>query len=359
MGNKPFKNSIVYNNINEAILVPKVRPNESTVIRDFIQADTEEIIAIKKELGYEYVVFSGGGIKGISYCGAIEVLNKLNILDKIKGFAGTSAGSIVASLLAIGYNSYEIKKIMFELDMASIVDGTTSYLREGINLVESYGFVPGNYVNGFLGKLIKDKTGSEDYSIEQLYSDKNIELIIVATDMNISRSRYFFPTSPNESDRKISIRQAIRMSMGIPFLFEPIVHSENLHVDGGILDNYPIHVFDGTYPGDILAKNHMVKPNAKVLGLQIMTCDQIKKLEESPEKIKIDSILHYGLAFISAFMAENDRRELTPHNKFRTIRIITPYYNMDTFTISNEEKNNLIECGRHATVEYFIDHLNA
>src|SRR5208282_2448020 len=130
----------------------------------------------------------GGGIKGISYCGALEVLEKLDILNAnlIKGFAGSSAGSIIASLLAIGYTPKEITDIMLGLNMADMTDGTVSYVREGLNLAESYGLVPGNFMYDFLGKLIKDKTGSSDYTIEQLFVDKKIKLAIVTTDMNMS-----------------------------------------------------------------------------------------------------------------------------------------------------------------------------
>jgi len=333
---------------------------------DPVKIDTDylDIIRAKEHLNYEYIVFSGGGIKGISYCGALDILEKLDILNKnmIKGFAGASAGSIVATLLAIGYSPKEITNIMIGLNMTDMVDGSISYIREGWNLAESYGLIPGKFMYKFLGKLIKDKTGSKNYTIEQLFLDKKIKLVIVTTDMNMARSRYFYPDSPVESDRNIPIRQAIRMSVGIPFLFEPVLHLNNYHVDGGVLDNYPIHVFDGTSPDDMAAKNNTVNPNPKVLGLHIISemntaTNMDINVSDQNSRSDINSFMTYSMSFISAFMAENNRRDLTAFNELRTIRIVTPYYPLTTFTISDTDKNILIECGKKATENFFLAHL--
>ena len=320
-----------------------------------------DIALAKENLDYEYIVFSGGGIKGISYCGALQALDKLDILNKkmIKGFAGTSAGSISAAMLAIGYTVAELTDIMLKINTNDLVDGQTSYLREGLNFVQTYGLVPGAYVYDLLGKLIADKTGSADYTIEQLYSDKQIKLVIVSTDMNYAKSRYFYPGNPIEVDSKVSIRQAVRMSMGIPFMFEPILHNGSYMVDGGVLDDFPIHVFDGAYPGDLDAKNNLLKPNPKVLGLQLVSVPASKMdltnltTDIDNHRTDITSLLQYSTAFISAFMAENDRRELTAANSLRTIRIITPYYSMTTFSITESDKSILVDCGRVCAESFF------
>ena len=295
---------------------------------------------------YEYLVFSGGGIKGVSYCGALDVLNKLHILGpNIKGYAGTSAGSIVAGLLAVGYSSEELGKIMIDMDMDKIFDDKIGVIRDTINLVKTYGVAPGNYIYDLLGELIKAKTGSADYTIAQLYLDHKIKLVIVGTDMNISKSRYFSPDALDEDDQTISIRKAIRISMSIPFMFEPVLHQGHLHVDGGVLDNFPLFVFDQEQPN---------KPDSKVLGLRILTESHENKLtnpETCPEKL--DSILDYSLSFIKTFMIENDRKTITDEYNSRTITIITPDYPVTQFSISIEDKNTLIEAGAKYAVEFF------
>ena len=292
---------------------------------------------------YKYLVFSGGGIKGVSYCGALDILNKLHILGpNIKGYAGTSAGSIIAGLLAVGYSSEELNKIMIDMDMDKIFDDKIGVIRDTINLVKTYGVAPGNYIYDLLGELIKAKTGSADYTISQLYLDHKIKLVVVGTDMNISRARYFSPDALYEADQTIPIRKAIRISMSIPFMFEPVLHQGHLHVDGGVLDNFPLSVFDQN------------EPNPKVLGLRILTEFHENKLtnpDTCPEKL--DSILDYSLSFIKTFMIENDRKTITDAYNSRTIAIITPDYSITQFSISTEDKNILIEAGVKYAVEFF------
>jgi len=316
---------------------------------------SKEINAVTvNKTDYHFLVFSGGGIKGISYCGALDVLDSNNILYdedgnfKIMGFAGTSAGSIIAALLAVDYKPKEIKKIMKKLNMRDLVDDKSGMVRDGLHLIEKYGTAPGNFVLNFLGDLIKAKTGNEDYTIDQLYADKGIKLVIVGTDMNICASQYFYPNDGSN----ITIRKAIRISMSIPFLFEPVLHNKNYYVDGGVLDNYPLHVFDGEYPGEKTSRCGMCKPNDKVLGLQIITEDSTND-DGTVTREEIGNLLQFSFTFIKTFMLENDRRMLTPTNKKRTIRIVTPNYPATNFAISDDDKKLLMECGRKHTLDFF------
>ena len=67
------------------------------------------------------------------------------------------------------------------------------------------------------------------------------------------------------------IRKAIRMSMSVPFVFEPVMHDGCYYVDGGTIDNYPIKVFDGKYPNDFKNMSGIYPPDKTVLGLRLLT----------------------------------------------------------------------------------------
>ena len=302
---------------------------------------------------YDYLVFSGGGIKGVSYCGVAQSLEKnLASIKKIKGFAGTSAGSLVAALLAVGFNATELTRCMMELDTYKILDA--NIIRDAMNLYTSWGLAPGKFIYDYMGELIKQKTGDADYTIEQLYLDKQIELVIVGMDMNLSMCRYFHPKSKVEADRKIPIRKAIRISMSVPYIFEPVKHLDHYHVDGGVLDNYPIHVFDGAYPGDPKSKNGQCQPNSKVLGFRIISKSDESILNDTdPNPREITSLLDYSALFIKAFTLENDRKTMTDIHKSRTINIVTPDIDIINFSLTKTEKNNLIDIGAKATMEFF------
>lgn len=132
----------------------------------------------EKSKDYEYLVFSGGGIKGIAYTGALNELQKHHIIYdengkfKLKGIAGTSAGSIIAALLAVGYKPNELSKVMAEIEFDKILDDKCGYLRDAYNLITDWGLCPGNYVLQLMGDYITKKVGNPDYTLEDLYHDK-------------------------------------------------------------------------------------------------------------------------------------------------------------------------------------------
>lgn len=307
---------------------------------------------------YDYLVFSGGGIKGLSYCGALHVLEELNILYdkehnlKIRGVAGTSAGSIIAALFAVGYTPDELYTIIKDLDFEKVFDDKLGYIRDTINFIEDWGVCPGKYIQTLLGKLIKKKTGNEDYTLEDLKNDHNMQLVTVATDMCNKKSIYMYAGNPNKKYSNIPIRLAVRMSMGIPFAFEPLNYDECYFVDGGILDNFPLHVFDGEYPGETKARLNLIKPNPKVLGLKIMTSNNDLDYD-IVNKEQFKSIFDYAMSYITTFLVENDRRIMTPSFWLRTIIIVTPDYPLTKSDMSDKEKDKLVSLGSKYVKDFF------
>ena len=328
------------------------------VIIDDTKNVNELFKVVKEKKDYEYLVFSGGGIKAISHCGSLLVLDQLKVLydndnkSKIKGYAGTSAGSLIAAMLAIGYTPKELEKIISDLDFKKFLDDKWGYIRDAYNFLEDYGICPGTYAYKLFGTLIKNKTGNKNYTIKQLYEEKGITLVIVGTNKSTNSSVYFHPKNKEPSYSDIPIRKAMRISMGIPILFEPEECNGDKFCDGGIFDNYPIHVFDGDYPGDPNAKLNLVEPNAKVLGFNILTNSELVELTIN-EREEYDSVLKYLLSFIDGFLAENERRMITPSYWKRTINLITPNMALYNFDLNKSQKDELLNIGKDGVIEFF------
>ena len=355
--------------IQEQTICIQLLKNENRILRNAqmgnlnYQEILKEINNTKTKHDYEYLVFSGGGIKGISFAGVIEELHKLNIIYsetgefKLKGIAGTSAGSIIASLLAVGYTPQELIDVMSNIDYEKIVDDKLGYLRDTYNFLEDWGICPGNYAQDLLGDLINKKTGNPDYTIEQLYNDKKIKLVIVTTDANYSKSIYLYAGNPIKEYSNIPIRLAVRMSIGIPFVFEPYHYNDSYFVDGGVLDNYPLHVFDGEYPGDVKARLNLCIPNPKVLGVKLMTDDEQLNYDIS-NKQSFAGLFDYAVSFVHTFLTENDRRIMTPIFWERSIIVITPNYSITKYDITSDEKIQMINIGRKCTITFFANDQN-
>ena len=243
------------------------------------------------------------------------------------------------------------------MDFAKFIDDKYGYIRDAYNIIKDYGIAPGDYFSNLLGELIEKKTGNKDYTIDDLYNDKGIKLVIVGTDLSKQKSEYFYPNHKNENMRNIPIRKAVRISMSIPFLFEPIKMNGCLYVDGGVLDNFPLHVFDGDYPGDINARLNLCPPNPEVLGLNIMTTEEIGEFLHD-EKEDINSFLQYSVSYVNIFLVENERRLMTPSYWHRTINIVTPDIPLTHFHLSEDEKHKLIDLGKKYTTEFFTAEIN-
>lgn len=98
------------------------------------------------------LVFEGGGVKGVAYIGAINVLSEKGILQGIEQVAGNSAGAITAGLVALRYSAEEIEKAVFDMDFNSFEDDK-SYRR----VKSEYGLYAGDVFLEWMTDLIVKK----------------------------------------------------------------------------------------------------------------------------------------------------------------------------------------------------------
>jgi predicted acylesterase/phospholipase RssA len=175
------------------------------------------------------------------------------------------------------------------------------------------------------------------------------------------RTDYFYPNADKYGkDKKLSeipISVAVRISTSIPYVFKPYLYQGDLYVDGCILDNFPIHVFDGEYPGCKLSRLNLSKPNPYVLGLNLLTAefiDQNCSRHGSQYKRKeIKNIVSFSTTLLNTMMADSIRRIKTPSYWIRSIDIIVPSYEITKFKLSDKEKALLKEVGEKYVDKFF------
>ena len=227
------------------------------------------------------LVLQGGATKGIAYVGALEALEKQGALKNLKRVAGTSAGAITATLLAVGYTPEEMKKILMEFDFKSLLDPPEKYqdllnsslksaqtktaepllqtltkeLAIGLPPSDPFGFdqlpispfrthrfykelsalegvCEGEKFRTWMDERIKDKTGIEHCTFGELehlinsgnQGAKHLHLFASRIDKDHEITR--FSTEEKDENGKllssdIIISDAVRASMSIPGLFKP------------------------------------------------------------------------------------------------------------------------------------------
>ena len=180
----------------------------------------------------ENLVFSGGGLLGISYIGILKYLETKNF--HIKTLVGTSIGSIFAFLLNIGYNYDEIYDEIIKLNLNDMKNISILYF------IKYYGLDNGKKVTEWLKKLLNKKQINENITLKELYDYSCQKLIICVTD--VINCKPYYISYENEPDLKVI--KAIRMSISIPIIYSPIKYKNKYYIDGGMSDNFPLGIFN-------------------------------------------------------------------------------------------------------------------
>jgi len=318
-------------------------------LTDEEKLNIDKVAECKKILDYEYLVFSGGSMKGLAYCGALQILEQLKILKYIKGFAGSSAGAVISILLAVGYTAAETHNIIYNTDFDALlgVHSTFGHVEDMIKLSHNLGCSTGDDFEEFIESLIEKKTGNKNFTFGDLYN-KGKDLVVTGTDINRELTIYFsYRNHPH-----MPLKEAARISMSIPIVFIPVEHNGDFFVDGGVLDNYPIHVFDGSFPGDMQAVNNLIPINPKVLGFRLIA-DNESDTAEIVNYQNVTGIKQYIFRLIDTMYTSNERRFMRPSFWKRTISIHVPNIPIYKFKLSIKEKDRLVRNGRIYTQKYF------
>ena len=189
---------------------------------------------------FKHLVFEGGGVKGIAYAGAIDVLEAQGILSNIDSVSGTSAGAITSALLAFNYTADRISTVISELDFKSFEDGFNP-----LRITTSYGLYKGEAFLQWMKERIKETGLSENVTFAEMAAEgKYRELRVFATDLYTKSIQEF---SATETPNTI-VAEAVRASMSIPLFFKSWQFSnqqpnDHIYVDGGVLYNFPFKTY--------------------------------------------------------------------------------------------------------------------
>ena len=183
------------------------------------------------------LALSGGGIRGIAHAGVLKALEDNNI--KVDVIGGTSSGSMIASLYAVGYSPYHIytlfKKYSKEIAQINTKPIIKYYM---INKkITLKGLKTGNSIEKIFDDVI-NKQGI--YNI----NDVKMPLVIPTVDL-MDCQEYVFTNKAPEKEKKyitdINIGKAIRASSSFSAVFSPCEFKEHAFIDGGALDNVPVN----------------------------------------------------------------------------------------------------------------------
>ena len=346
------------------------------------ESNTREANETKK-YHFKNLIFEGGGVKGIAYVGALEVLEKEGILKDVERVAGTSAGAMVAVFVALGYTAEEISDILWSINFKNFMDSSWGIVRDLNRLINDYGWYKGDYFRNLMAGYIEKKTKNGEITFKELAKSKKFrELHLIGADLSTGYSKVFNATNtPN-----VKVADAARISMSIPLFFAAVKGVEgddHIYVDGGLLNNYAIKSFDrqvfvadeaNARRTDYYEKiNKRIKEmggtlkmpkinvvneyvyNKETLGFRLDGKEDIELYlnpnAEPPVK-EIKTLFTYTKALVTALIDFQNNIHLHSDDWQRTIYINTSGVDATDFNISDSKKEQLVAAGRGFTEDY-------
>ncbi len=322
------------------------------------------LIGFSARAQYTNLVLEGGGMKGIAYAGAFEVLDSLGITKDIERIGGSSSGAMNGMMLAFGYTGEQIRHLNLETKFQKYNQVGIPLISGLIRLKRTYGFYKSDRLIQDLGKLIVQKGYDENITFGEMQNLINEERPLKElhiTGANLTDQKIEIFNFENYPDMKIL--DAIRISISIPVYFEALFVSSNgkiipkkeadsntkVMVDGGILDNYPFYIFD-TLVSVNQGRNQYYKCNQNTLGIKLEN-DNSKEYIASK---KVENTTDYMQAFGLLSSEYLNRRHLGKKQKAQTIFINTHNFNPKIKRHKKKEKVDIMNYGKYAAKAFFM-----
>lgn len=298
-------------------------------------------------------IFEGGGVKAFGMLGALYEAERRGYTWV--NIAGTSAGAIIACLVAAGYSAGEIKELVWNLEFTQFKDMDWIDRIPYIGLALSLWFENGLYEGNFLENWVREKLAAKgvhtfkDLILKGFENDPKCryKLVTIATDVSrrkLLRLPYDIKDY-NIMPDDLEVAKAVRMSSSLPFFYEPykLLYIDSKQqkmfsyiIDGGVLSNFPVWIFDSN---DV--------PSWPTFGFKIVEAD-----ESAPSRIKNPFDLFK--AILSTMMEAHDKlHEMDPKSNVRTISIPSLGVHTTDFETIHNQKDDLFQSGMQAAVSFF------
>lgn len=320
------------------------------------------------------LVLEGGGVKGIATAGAVTELARAGY--RFERVAGTSVGAIAAAVLAAlsaaGKDVSELPAIMSRLELAKVPDRgplSVPLANETARLLTHNGLYSSDYVHGWLrdelarlnvhtfGDLRRADPGAD----RNLALDRRYRLVVMATDVThgrLLRLPWDYPRLYGLDPDEQLVADAVRMSLSIPLYFEPQHLTDtrrgerSVIVDGGVLSNFPIEIFDRT-DGE--------RPRWETIGIRLFPDLPAGLTDVSPV---------FGLplpppiplltrVLVSALVGRDQTHLEQPGVRDRTIAIDTSGFGITEFSLSGERRAELVARGAKAAQKFLASRASA
>lgn len=284
----------------------------------------------KHDLNYT-LLFGGGAIRGVAYCGVLKALDEIGV--NYSTVAGSSVGSVIAGLLAVGYNAEEIQDIMMSVNFELFKDIQLA-------IGPQFALSKGGVFYEWLKDLVEKKVYGDDYKKGThkavTFSDIDKNLVIITTDLSNFECKEFSKiTTPD-----FEIAKAIRISCGMPGLMQPVEYNNRMLVDGDLQKSAPMWSLTKT-----------LQPEDERI-MEIRLEGDFQGTDKNAVEF-LNAIYSYATRTGTKFLIDL----YGMRDKFDYVVIDTGDLNIVDFNLSSKKREALVDSGYKQTVDYFNNYL--
>lgn len=273
---------------------------------------------------YDTLCISGGSVRGIYGLGALHYLSLKNKLNYVTNYIGTSIGSIICYLMAIGYSPMEI---IIYICQFNILDQMKSF--DIVELIRKKSLLDFYPIQKMIEDMTIDRIG-EFLTFKQLKDKYN--KVLVCTTYNYTHGKVEYINHETHPD--IPCIVGLKMSCSVPLIFEPYRYMNSQYLDGGLADNFPLKYFD--------------KDPHRIIGIFM---SDIHNPNREPNDLDNDNLLGYITKIISVPYQELSVRTIGECEKNGRCEIVTIHNEIDfmNFNLSVTDKLNMFSAGYRST----------
>ncbi len=267
-------------------------------------------------------LFGGGAIRGLAYVGAIRALEELGVEYDILG--GSSVGSIIAALVAVGYKSYEIENFFMKVNFDLFKD-----VHFGIG--KPFALSKGEIFQDWINEILKNKV-EHPMGKRVTFRDINKNLVIITTDIKHFCAQEF----SRKETPDFEVSQAIKVSSSMPGLMPPYKFNDRELVDGDLQKASPMWRLSES----------LDKTESRILEFRLEgDCSKDEKNPISFINTIYSCVTDVATDFVTEMFGQNDR--------YDCIRINTGDVFFADFNLDKDSRRKLINLGYEQTMNYF------
>lgn len=301
-------------------------------------------------------VFEGGGVKGIALAGAVEATERAG--SAFGRVAGTSSGSIIASLLAAGYSGEAMSRVIRRTPFTSFLTRgalyNTAFVGPALRVLLKKGLYSGQALEAWIHGLLLEQ-GVVTFrdlprgKLRVITSDiTNGRIVVLPDDLVL------YGIEPDSFE----VAKAVRMSCSIPYFFDPVIlrlageaargksFSGQLvyMVDGGVLSNFPLWLFDEKKDGFQSPERRTPTVGYQLIG------------KTAPQPHHITGPFSMLEAMVETMLSAHDERYIETDKFVRTVKIPTLGISTTEFHITQTQTDALYTAGIAAGEEFFANY---